>query len=199
MGGESCSRQLEARSSTIRRGRNKMLETGWEDLGAPADSIPQTGLGASVTLLPPRGMLTLRGDLNSPEFSSALDTITGTAVPEMRRAEINGENGALWMSPDELLVFVPYTDRERRLSEFEQALSGSHALAVDVSDARVIYRVSALICALCFGLAANGGARGFPLGSLKAGHCTNAPAAVRRPYAACTDPLLFRCHSGCPC
>jgi len=73
-----------------------MLETGWEDLGAPADSIPQTGLGASVTLLPPRGMLTLRGDLNSPEFSSALDTITGTAV----------------------------------------------ALAVDVSDARVIYRVS---------------------------------------------------------
>jgi len=107
-----------------------MLETGWEDLGAPADSIPQTGLGASVTLLPPRGMLTLRGDLNSPEFSSALDTITGTAVPEMRRAEINGENGALWMSPDELLVFVPYTDRERRLSEFEQALSGSHALAL---------------------------------------------------------------------
>lgn len=88
------------------------------------------------------GMITLRGDLASAKVKAAVKAATGCAVPQMRQIEGTLDGGAAWMSPDELLLLVPYSDVEARLSAALAKLDGAHALAVNVSDARAVFRVS---------------------------------------------------------
>jgi sarcosine oxidase subunit gamma len=46
------------------------------------------------------------------------------------------------MSPDELLVLLPYTEVAATLEALEDRLSGHHHLALDISDARAVFRIS---------------------------------------------------------
>ncbi|OYX44409.1 MAG: sarcosine oxidase subunit gamma [Rhodobacterales bacterium 32-67-9] len=88
-----------------------------------------------------RGMITLRGDLASAKMKKAVKAATGTAVPARRRIELNGDKAAAWMSPDELLILVPYADAVATVAALEAALAGEHHLAADVSDARAVFTV----------------------------------------------------------
>ena len=88
-----------------------------------------------------RGMITLRGDLASAKMKKAVKAATGTAVPAARRIELNGDKGAAWMSPDELLILVPYADTVATVAALEKALAGDHYLVADVSDARSVFTV----------------------------------------------------------
>ncbi|SHE54967.1 sarcosine oxidase subunit gamma [Ruegeria intermedia] len=89
-----------------------------------------------------QGMITLRGDLSDKVVIKAVKDATGQKMPGQREAFVNGETGVCWMSPDELLVLVPYAEVEEKLAAMQGALSGIHALAVNVSDARAVFRVS---------------------------------------------------------
>ncbi len=96
---------------------------------------------ATVTLLPPQGMVTLRADLGDATVRAAIETATGHAVPDTRSITGTGEAGLGWMSPDELMVF---TDREAApalAGSLAEALAGQHHLALDVSDARAVFLV----------------------------------------------------------
>jgi len=95
--------------------------------------IEETGL---------QGMITLRGDLSSARLQAAVKAVTGQDVPAMRRANVAGDSGACWMSPDELLLLVPYAQVNAKLAELTTGLGDEHALAVNVSDARAMFRVS---------------------------------------------------------
>ncbi len=88
-----------------------------------------------------RGMITLRGDLASAKMKKAVKAATGTAVPAARRIELNGEKAAAWMSPDELLILVPYADAVATVAALDEALAGEHHLAADVSDARAVFTI----------------------------------------------------------
>lgn len=88
-----------------------------------------------------RGMITVRGDLSSAKMKKAVKAATGTAVPAARRIELNGDKGAAWMSPDELLILVPYADAVATVETLEKALAGDHHLVADVSDARSVFTV----------------------------------------------------------
>ncbi|MBE1282496.1 MAG: sarcosine oxidase subunit gamma [Rhodobacteraceae bacterium] len=88
------------------------------------------------------GMITLRGDLSSAKLQAAVKVACGHDVPEPRKIAGTVDGGVAWMSPDELLVLVPYAQVEAKLSEMTAALDGEHALAVNVSDARAVFRVS---------------------------------------------------------
>ena len=46
------------------------------------------------------------------------------------------------MSPDELLLLVPYPDAAATVAALEKTLAGQHALACDVSDARAMFHVT---------------------------------------------------------
>lgn len=96
----------------------------------------------SVTEAGLQGMITLRGDLSSPAMAAAVRAATGTAVPGQRRIEVAGGQACAWMSPDELLLLVPYGDSGAALTAIGAALAGTHHLAVAVSDARALFRVS---------------------------------------------------------
>lgn len=88
-----------------------------------------------------RGMITVRGDLASAAMKKAVKAAAGTAVPGPRRIEMAGERAAAWMSPDELLVLVPYETARDTVAALEQALAGSHHLVADVSDARAVFTI----------------------------------------------------------
>ncbi len=89
-----------------------------------------------------QGMITLRGDLSDKVLAKAVKDATGQKVPGPREALVKGDTGVAWMSPDELLVLVPYAEVEAKLGAMNNALSGIHALAVNVSDARAVFTVS---------------------------------------------------------
>jgi len=89
-----------------------------------------------------QGMITLRGDLSSKTLQQAVKVATGADVPDPRRTT-TAENGAVaWMSPDELLLLLPYADAEAKTVALAEALAGEHALAVNVSDARAFFHLS---------------------------------------------------------
>jgi len=86
-----------------------------------------------------RGMITLRGNLASVKLKNIAKKLTGVEVPKPGRANVAGDAGLAWMSPDELLVLLPYEAVEAKLAEIDKALKGQHYLAVNVSDARAVF------------------------------------------------------------
>jgi sarcosine oxidase subunit gamma len=93
-----------------------------------------------------QGMITLRGDLASAKLAAAVQTATGTAVPGQRQIVTEGDRAAAWMSPDELLLLVPYAEVTDIIAGIETALAGEHFLAVNVSDARAMFRLEGALC-----------------------------------------------------
>lgn len=89
-----------------------------------------------------RGMITVRGDLGSAAMKKAVKAAAGAAVPGPRRIEIAEDRAAAWMSPDELLILVPYSAAQETVAALEQALAGHHHLVADVSDARAVFTIS---------------------------------------------------------
>lgn len=112
-------------------------------------SEPVTPLGgavfegaARVAELPRRGMITLRGDLADAGFSGPVASIAGVEVPESGRITVEGETRLAWMSPDELMLMLPPGDVAGTLDRLGAELAGRHHLAVEVTDARALFRVS---------------------------------------------------------
>lgn len=88
------------------------------------------------------GMITLRGDLASAKLTGAVHEATGAAMPAVRRIETGATGRAAWMSPDELLLIVPYRQAAAVVAGLETALAGEFATAADVSDARAMMTIS---------------------------------------------------------
>ncbi len=89
-----------------------------------------------------QGMITLRGDLDTRAVKSAVKAAVGVAVPGVNQVTLAGETGACWMSPDELLLLCGHADAVQTVAGLSEALAKSHHLAVNVSDARAVFRVS---------------------------------------------------------
>lgn len=85
-----------------------------------------------------RGMITLRGDLQDTTLRKACRDLTGMDVPADRGVVAEGQTGICWMSPDELLILVPYAEVEPALAKLHKALKGGHYLAENASDARTV-------------------------------------------------------------
>ncbi|WP_298261872.1 sarcosine oxidase subunit gamma family protein [uncultured Litoreibacter sp.] len=96
---------------------------------------------ATITESGLRGMITLRGDLASSAVKSAVKAATGLAVPTQRQFATADEHGVGWMSPDELLLMVPYEKAPEITARLAAALEGEHALVVNVSDARAVFSI----------------------------------------------------------
>lgn len=88
-----------------------------------------------------QGMITLRGDLSSAKLKKAVKAVTGGDLPAARRIVMKDGKGAGWMSPDELLILVPYQEARATVESLSASLSTEHALVADVSDARAMFRI----------------------------------------------------------
>jgi sarcosine oxidase subunit gamma len=96
---------------------------------------------AEVERRPAPGMIALRGELGSPALCAALEGL-GLAVPDRLRLAGGLDRGAAWMSPDELLLFLPRDEMAGALARLAEALAAEHYLAADVSDMRALIRVA---------------------------------------------------------
>ena len=89
-----------------------------------------------------QGMITLRGNLSSRSLKVGASQAGGVKMPTQGRANVNAGCGLCWMSPDELLILCPYDEVEARLDALNDRLGDMFALAVNVSDARAMFRLS---------------------------------------------------------
>ena len=106
-----------------------------ETLAAPPEAP------VSVIRTDPGGMIVLRARLEAPGVAAAVRTATGIVPPVTRQIVLAGARGAAWMSPDELLLFVPPAEVAETLAALGAALAGTPHLVADVSDARARFRL----------------------------------------------------------
>ena len=111
-------------------------------------SEPKSALGgavaagfASVREIGPIGMITLRAKPEAAGLAKAVKAAVGTGLPGVRQIVTEGDRACGWMSPDEYLLVMPYTAVAGALEAIGKAMAGAHHLAVDVSDARAVFRV----------------------------------------------------------
>lgn len=95
---------------------------------------------ASVREIGPLGMISLRAKRDVAGLAEAFSAL-GLTLPEPRRITTAGEKAAGWMSPDEYLLILPYGEVTSALTSLAASLAGQHHLAVNVSDARAVFRI----------------------------------------------------------
>jgi sarcosine oxidase, subunit gamma len=93
-----------------------------------------------LRILEPAARFILQG---GPAVRAAAGPAFGVALPEVAcRANSAGERSALWLGPDEFLLFAPEGAAHRIAVELEIALSGIAHSLVEVSDRQVAMEVS---------------------------------------------------------
>lgn len=92
------------------------------------------------------GMITLRGDLSSTGVAKAVKAATGAAIPGQGKITDGVKGRVGWMSPDELLLITDHIEAPKVVEAATRALAKEHALVVNVSDARAVFRVKGTAC-----------------------------------------------------
>lgn len=126
------------------------------------------------------GMITLRApqDGQLAELLSGL----GLGLPQLRQMTGFSTGQVGWMSPDELLILCPREAVTPLLARLTQSLMGHHHLAVDVSDARTMFRVDGGAVSQVLAKLSPSDVLGgdFPLGELRRTRLAQVPAAFWR-------------------
>lgn len=128
------------------------------------------------------GMITLRGDMASDAFAAAVDEAVGLAVPEALRVVSGEDSRAVWMSPDELLLFCDYGDADTAIARIGNQMGTAHHMALNVSDARAVIRLtgSRVGEVLAKGAPCDCSDHGFPVGTARRSHLAGLAVAFWR-------------------
>ncbi|MFX0547094.1 sarcosine oxidase subunit gamma [Roseovarius sp. S1116L3] len=129
-----------------------------------------------------QGMITLRGDLSASKLKKGVFGAVGGEMPGAGQINVSDGGHTAWMSPDELLILVPYAQVKTKLDEIASSLAGVHHLAVDVSDARCMFGITgedALVReALAKLMPVDFSVDAFKLGQFRRSRMAQVPAAV---------------------
>ncbi|MCH2164158.1 MAG: sarcosine oxidase subunit gamma [Marinovum sp.] len=164
-------------------------------------SEPVTALGGAtfegavtITERPAQGMITIRADLSSAKIVKALTDVAGVAMPAMRGAVTSADTGLLWMSPDEAMLLCPYAESTETVAALNTALTGEHALIVDVSDARAVFRLEGSACreVLAKVTPADLREQSLPVGELRRTRMAQVAAALRFLDNTTVELICFR-------
>ena len=145
----------------------------------------------------PRGQVTLKGNLASTGLAAAVREVASVDVPNVWRAAWEGERGAVWMAPDELLLLLPYAEAPAAVARLDEMLAGHHCLAVDVSDMRAILRLTGPLAGevLAKGVPCDLRDRAFPPGSARRTTTAGIAVALWRREAELWEIAAFRSHA----
>jgi len=145
-------------------------------MSEPRSTLNRAAAAAGVTIRiedrGPVGQVTLRGDLGSDALRAAVEAGVGVDVPGSLRAAFDGDKGAVWMSPDELLLFTAYDQADALAASLGAALAGEHHMAVNVSDARAVITLagSGVAEVLAKGAPVDLSPAAFPAGAARRSH-----------------------------
>ena len=112
-------------------------------MSEPTSALMNRQTGGSVLIRDAglTGMILLRGDLSGGKLASAVKSVAGVKPPNANGIATKDATRVLWMSPDELLLMLPYADTNDTVAKLESALSGQHFMAANVSDARAVLQL----------------------------------------------------------
>lgn len=138
------------------------------------------------------GMITLRADLSLAKVAKAVKSVTGAEMPD-QGAVTKGKAGRVaWMSPDELLLIVGHTKAPAMVTKLEKALVASHALVVNVSDARAVFHVQGKAARDVIAKLSPTDLRGFEAGVLRRTRFAQVPAAFHMLDDGSIEVVCFR-------
>lgn len=152
-----------------------------------------TGI-ATVSEVPLQGMITLRGSVSDRGIRKAIGDTLSVEIPEAGCANVDGDTGIAWMSPDELLILCGYSDAQNNVDRLNKALGKAHALVVNVSDARASFTVEgtrarevlAKLCPVDFAPGT------FAAGMFRRTRMAQVPAALWLAKQDCIQIICFR-------
>lgn len=96
---------------------------------------------ATIREIGPQGMITLRAAPQTKGLAAAVKAAIGTPLPERRSIARVEDRFCAWMSPDEYLLWLPHAAVDSALATLGEKLAGQHHMAVNVSDARAVFRI----------------------------------------------------------
>jgi sarcosine oxidase subunit gamma len=144
----------------------------------------------------PVGQVTLRAPaLDAAAVAEAVGAVAGVAVPgPLSAAFAEDGRGAVWMSPDELLLLVPFGEQGAVVDALSERLAGTHHMALDVSDARAVIRVAGRDAAetLAKGAPVDLSDAAFPVGRARRTHLGGVAVAIWRREAQVFELVCFR-------
>lgn len=165
-------------------------------MSEPISTLDRAEMSASQTIRiadrGPVGQVTLRGDLASAKLKKAVNAGVGVDVPGLLSAAFDGEAGAVWMSPDELLLFTQYDQAEDLAASLSAALSGGHHMALDVSDARAVIALEGAGVAEVLAKGAPVDMSNFPVGHARRTHVANTAVGIWRKSETEWEIVCFR-------
>lgn len=89
------------------------------------------------------GQIDLRGDPADSSFLAEVRQVLGLDLPtNANTVAVSGDRAALWLSPDEWLIVVPFATRAQTIDDLKRALAGKHVSITDVSSNRTILELS---------------------------------------------------------
>lgn len=161
---------------------------------AVADLVHEGGHFVRVEETGLRGQVTLRVDLALPTVPAALADAVGLEVPAMRKVMVKDTRVAVWMAPDELLLVMPHGEVQGAVEALGKAFAGVHHLALDVSDQRVIFRLTGERVAelLAKGAPVDLSERAFPVGAMRRTHIAEIPVGFWRRESTEWEIVCFR-------
>lgn len=102
----------------------------------------ESGLAARIEEIAGVGMIALRADFTGAQARAALRQALGAPPPGPLARAASGERALVWMAPDEFLLLLPRAQVAAALAHVSEGLAGLHHLALDVSDARALFRLT---------------------------------------------------------
>jgi len=156
--------------------------------------------GARLAERPFAGKIILRGERNA--IGPALEDDPGIALPDTACTSAqSGDVAVLWLGPGEWMIMTPESDEKPLAKAIENALSGIHHQAVDVSDYYTVIRVSGEHCAelLARLTTLDLHPRAFTDGVVKGSIFGRVPAILHKPAnaadAPCFDVIIRWSHA----
>ena len=111
-------------------------------LGAGDQSLKVDGHPVSLGEASLMDMLNLRGNPADTAFSSAVQTVTGLALPSAANTtSLSTDRQLLWLGPDEWLLQCPIGQGATLEAALRQALAGQHMAIVNVGHGNTVLRV----------------------------------------------------------
>ena len=143
------------------------------------------------------GQITLRGDLAAKPMASAVKAATGLAMPGVLGMVADGDARAVWMSPDELLLIMAAGQAPDAMSAASKKLAKMHHMALDVSDARSVLRLTGALVGevLAKGAPCDCSDKGFPPGTARRTHLGGLAVGIWRLDAETWEVMCFRSYT----
>ena len=160
--------------------------------GATADSA-YIGISDAGLL----GQMTLRGDVGGAAVAALMLELTGSTVPGPLGVVSKGDTRVVWMSPDELLVIMPRDGVASAVARTDEVLGTAHHMALDVSDARALIRLSGAQVGevLAKGAPCDVSEKAFPPGTARRTHLAGLAVGLWRVSGDQWEVVCFRSYA----